>query len=58
MLYQNETRSMWTYNLTDHLMAELESIIALAIMIYIVVTNLYKLHLMDEQVSNNIIDDE
>ena len=58
MLYQNETRSMWIYNLTDHLMAELESIIALAIMIYIVVTNLYKLHLMDEQVSNNIIDDE
>ena len=56
MLCQNETRSMWTYNLTDHLMVELESIIALARMI--VVTTLYKLHPMDEQVFNDIINDK
>ena len=33
---------MWTYNLTNHLMIEFETIIALAIMNYIVETNLYE----------------
>ena len=34
--YQNKNGSMWTYDLTDHLMVELETIIALATMTYIV----------------------
>ena len=53
--YQNKTGSIWTYDLMDHLMVELESIIALAIMIYYVVTNLYELHPTDEQVFNDFI---
>ena len=39
---------MWTYNLTIHLTVGLETIIALAILTFIVETNLYELHLMDE----------
>ena len=39
---------MWTYDLIDRLMVELETIIALAAMTYIVETNLYELHSMNE----------
>jgi hypothetical protein len=49
---------MWTYNLTNHLMVELETVIGLAIMVYIVETNLYELHLMDERVFNEFISDK
>ena len=35
--YHNKNGSMWIYDLTNHLMVELETIIALATMIYIVV---------------------
>ena len=48
---------MWTYDLTNHLMVELETIIALATMTYIVKTNLYESHPMDEQVFNDFIND-
>ena len=48
--YQNRNESMWTYDLTDHLMIELETIIALNTMTYIVETNLYESHPMNEQV--------
>ena len=44
---------MWTYDLTYHLMRELEIIIVVAIMTYIVETNLDDLHLMDECVFND-----
>ena len=40
----------------DHLMVGLETIIALSILIYIVQTNLYELHPMDEQVVNDSIE--
>jgi hypothetical protein len=46
---------MWAYNLTIHLMVELETIIALAIMTFIVETNLCELHLMDEWMFNDFI---
>ena len=46
--YRNKNGSMWTYDLIDRLMVELETIIALAVMTYIVETNLYELHSMNE----------
>ena len=42
--YQNKNESMWTYDLKDHLMVELQTIIALNKMTYIVETSLYELH--------------
>ena len=42
--YQNNNESIWTYDLTDHVMVELEIIIALATMTYIVKTNSYGLY--------------
>ena len=39
---------MWTYDWTNHLMVGLETIIALAMMTYIVETNLYEFHPIDE----------
>ena len=50
MLASKQEWSVWTYNLANDLMVELQTVIALAIMIYIVETNLYELHPMDEQV--------
>ena len=44
---------MWIYDLINHLMIELETIIALAIMTFIVETNLYELHPVDKQVVND-----
>jgi hypothetical protein len=44
-----ENESMWTYDMTIHLTVELDAVIALAIMIYIIKTNLYKLHIMNER---------
>jgi len=49
---------MWTHDLTDHLMIELDTIIAIAIMTFIVKNILYKLHLMDERVFNDFISDK
>ena len=45
-------------NLTNGSMVELDTILALATMIYIVEINLYKLHAMDEQVFNKSINDK
>ena len=49
---------MSTYDLTNHLMIKLETIIALATMTYIVETNLNELHSMDELVFNDFINDK
>ena len=57
-LYQNKNGSMCTYDLTNHLMVMLETIIALATITYIVETNSYELHLMDESVFNDLINDK
>ena len=42
--YQRETNNKWTYNLTNYLMIDLETIIALTFMTYIIDLNAYKLH--------------
>ena len=42
--HQNGTNSKWTYDLTDHLMADLEIIIVLATMAYIAELDVYELH--------------
>ena len=45
----------WTYDLTDHLMVVLETIIALAFMTYIVNLDGYELHMGDEKLLNTFI---
>jgi hypothetical protein len=39
---------MWTYDVTDHLMVGLETVISLSTLTYIVETNMYELPPMDE----------
>ena len=48
---------MWTQDLINYSMVELETIIALVAMIYNVETNLYELHPKDECVFNVFIND-
>ena len=52
-LYQKGTNNKWTYDFTDHLMVELETIIALATMTYIAELDAYELHLGDEKNFND-----
>jgi hypothetical protein len=54
--YQNKNKSLWTYDLTNHLMVGLKTIIALSTLTYIVESNLDELHLMNEHVFNDFID--
>jgi hypothetical protein len=54
--YQNGTNNKWTYNFTNHLVVDLEMIIALASMTYIVDLD-YELHPGDDKVFNNFIDE-
>ena len=56
--YQNKNGSMWTYDLTDHLMLGLKTIIALAIMTHIVEKNLYELHPMNAWMFKDFINDK
>lgn len=46
---------MWAYDLTEHLMVGLETIIPLATITYIVEMNLYVLHPMDGWMFNDFI---
>lgn len=46
----NEPTIKWTYDLTYHLIMDIETIIAPTSMTYIVVSNAYELHLRDEKV--------
>jgi hypothetical protein len=43
----------WNYDLTDHIMVELDTIIALANLTYDVETDTYELHPSDEKVFND-----
>ena len=45
--YQNKNGSMWTCDMTNHAMVELDTIIALATTTSIIETNLYELHPTD-----------
>ena len=51
--YQKGTINKSTYNLTDHLMVDLETIITLDTMTYIVELDAYELHPRDEKVFND-----
>ena len=56
--YQKETNNKWTYNLTDHLMVDLDTIIAIAFMKYNVLDlDAYELHPGNEKVFNDFIND-
>jgi hypothetical protein len=43
--YRKGTTDKWTYDLMNHLMIDLETIIALSSMTYIIDLNAYELHL-------------
>ena len=47
--YQKGTNNKWIYDLTNPLMVDLDTIIALAFMTYIVDLNAYELHPRDEK---------
>jgi hypothetical protein len=55
--YKKGTNNEWAYDLMDHLMEDWETIIALAFMIYIIELDAYELHLGDEKVFNNFINE-
>ena len=54
---QKGTNNKWPYDLMDHLMLHLQTIIALASMIYIVDLDAYELKQRDEKVFNNFINE-
>ena len=51
--YKKGTNNKWTYNLTDHLIIDLETMIELASMTYIADIDAYELHPGDEKTFNN-----
>jgi hypothetical protein len=53
--YQKFAGLKWSYDLTNYIMVELNSVIALANLTYDVETNMYELHPSDEKVFNNFI---
>ena len=57
MLISIGTNNKWTYDLMDHLMTNLEILIALVSMAYNVDLDDYKLHLGDENVFNDFINE-
>jgi hypothetical protein len=46
--YQKSARLKWSYDLTNHIMVELDTVIALANLTYDVETDTYELHPSDE----------
>ena len=56
--YQKSNGSVWTHDLTNHIIGDLETIIALATLTFVVYKNLYELHPTDEQVFNDLINDK
>ena len=55
--YQEGTNNKWTYNLLDHLMVNLQTIILLASMTYIIDLDAYESHLKDEKIIDNFINE-
>ena len=45
--YQKDHGSLWTYDLINHIMVDLETSIALATITFVVGKNLYELHPTD-----------
>ena len=56
--YQKDQGSLRTYDLTYHIIIDLETIIALATITFVVEKNLYELHPTDENVFNDFINDK
>jgi len=53
--YQKFVGLKWSYDLTDHIMVELDTIIVLADLTYDAETDTYKLHPSDEKLFNDFI---
>jgi hypothetical protein len=53
--YQKSAGLKWSYDLTDHIMVELDTVIALANLTYDVETDTYELHPSDEKVFNDFV---
>jgi hypothetical protein len=53
--YQKSPELKWSYDLTDHVMVELDTAITLASLTYDAEINTYKLHPSDEKVFNDFI---
>jgi hypothetical protein len=53
--YQKFAGLKWSYDLTDHIMVELDTVIALANLTYDAETDTYKLHPSDDKVFNDFI---
>ena len=53
--YQKSAELKWSYDLTDHTMVELDTVIALANLRYDAEADTYKLHPSDEKVFNDFI---
>ena len=51
--YKKDHASLWTYDLTNHMMVDLEIIIKLFLVTFVEEKNLYELHPMDEKVLND-----
>jgi hypothetical protein len=53
--YKKGTNNKWTYDLTNNLMVDLETIITLAFMTYILDLDAYEFHPRDEKIFNNLL---
>ena len=56
--YQKDHKSLWTYDWTYHIMVDLETIIALATITFVVEKDLDDLNPMDEKMFNDFINDK
>ena len=57
ILVAKGTNNKWTYNLTNRLMVDLQTIIAITFMTYIVDLDAYECHVGDEKVFNKFINE-
>ena len=55
--FPKKTNNKWTYDLMDHLMLDLETIIALVSITYIIDLDVYEPHLGDEEVFNVFVNE-
>jgi len=53
--YKKGTNNKWTYDLINNLMVDLETIITLAFMTYILDLDAYEFHPRDEKIFNNLL---
>jgi hypothetical protein len=57
LYWYSKRTNKWTYNLSDHLMVDLEAIIALAYVIYTAHLDAYELRPNDKKVFNDFMDE-